>query len=214
MTYLSTHSVLGIHSLLLVCLLTGYASPHGDRTTRGFQTVVALINIHGERKHVTIQIQNPRRQHLVSPSWIIQKKKIILFRLKCPHMEVNSLLPNFLASETMKLWLEPRWCYFRYLTFFPKADEVLGDFRDDVAVGVSYGAGANVWLGVKHLLTKLLQLRVVTVKEQMPSQLFRTLHRAETTVSPQAVSVSLVKRVCFGYIFHVHNETFKATKVR
>lgn len=43
-TYLSTHSVLGIHSLLLVHLLTGYASPRDDRTTLGFQREVAGTN--------------------------------------------------------------------------------------------------------------------------------------------------------------------------
>lgn len=43
-TYLSTHSVLGIHSLLLVHLLTGYASPRDDRTTLDFQREVAGTN--------------------------------------------------------------------------------------------------------------------------------------------------------------------------
>lgn len=43
-TYLSTHSVLGIHSLLLVHLLTGYASPRDDRTTLDSQREVAGTN--------------------------------------------------------------------------------------------------------------------------------------------------------------------------
>lgn len=52
--YLSTRSVVGTHSLLLARLLTGYASPRGDRTTLDFQMVVALTNMHVEKKRYTL----------------------------------------------------------------------------------------------------------------------------------------------------------------
>lgn len=55
-----------------------------------------------------------------------------------------------------------------YLTFVPKADKIVWDFRD-VAIVVTNGACAIFRLGIKHLLTKLLQLSMVTVKEQMAS---------------------------------------------
>lgn len=89
-----------------------------------------------------------------------------------------------------------------YLTFVPKTNKIVWDFRDVVAVVVANGAGADFWLGIKHLLTKLLQLRVVTVKEQMPSQLFRTLHRTESTVSPKTVSLPLAQRVEFALVVY------------
>lgn len=56
MMYLSTHSVVGIHSLLLVRLSTGCASPRGDRTTLGFQMVVALTKMEGKKIHITRNI--------------------------------------------------------------------------------------------------------------------------------------------------------------
>lgn len=56
-----------------------------------------------------------------------------------------------------------------YLTFVPKADKIVWDFRDVVAIVVTNGACAIFRLGIKHLLTKLLQLSMVTMKEQMPS---------------------------------------------
>lgn len=80
-------------------------------------------------------------------------------------------------------------CCQLYLTFLPKADKIVWDFRDDVAVLVADGAAADFWLGIEHLLAQLLQLSVVTVKEQVSSQLFGTLHRTETTVSPETVSL-------------------------
>lgn len=82
-----------------------------------------------------------------------------------------------------------------YLAFIPKADKIVWDFRDVVAIVVPNRACANFRLGIKHLLTKLLQLSVVTVKEQMPSQLFGTLHRTETTVSPETVTLPLAQNV-------------------
>lgn len=82
-----------------------------------------------------------------------------------------------------------------YLAVIPKADKIVWDFRDVVATVVTNGACANFRLGIKHLLTKLLQLSVVTVKEQMPSQLFGTLHRIETTVSPETVTLPLAQNV-------------------
>ena len=85
-----------------------------------------------------------------------------------------------------------RWS--AYLTFIPKADKIIWDFRDVVAVVVANGAAAQLWLGVQHLLTQLLQLRVVTVKKDMSSQLFRSLHRTETTVSPKTVSLPLAQK--------------------
>jgi len=58
---------------------------------------------------------------------------------------------------------------------------------------VGDGAAADVWLRVEDLLTQLLELGVVTVKEQVSPQLLGALHRAETTVPPQAVSLTLTK---------------------
>lgn len=86
-----------------------------------------------------------------------------------------------------------------YLTFLPEADEIVWDFGDDVAVVVANGAAANLWLAIEHLLAQLLQLGVVTVKEQMSSQLLRTLHRAEPTVSPQTVPFPLARKATTVY---------------
>lgn len=59
--------------------------------------------------------------------------------------------------------------HFRpYLTFIPKAEEIVWDFRNDVAVLVTDGAAPDLWLGIEHLLAQLFQLSVVTVKEHMP----------------------------------------------
>lgn len=71
-----------------------------------------------------------------------------------------------------------------YLTLSPKANKIFWDLRDDVAVVVTEGAAADFWVCSKHLLTELLQLGMVTVKEQVPLQLFRTLHWAETALLP------------------------------
>lgn len=79
MMYLSTHSVVGTHSLLLVRLLTSYASPHGDRTTLGFQKVVALTNMHGKKIHIAKNIQSLSRQSLNFPSHTLEGKKFYHF---------------------------------------------------------------------------------------------------------------------------------------
>lgn len=72
---------------------------------------------------------------------------------------------------------EPLWIFERWLlTLSPKANKIFWDLRDDVAVVVTEGAAADFWVCSKHLLTELLQLGMVTVKEQVPLQLFRTLH--------------------------------------
>lgn len=76
-----------------------------------------------------------------------------------------------------------------YLTFFPKADEIVRNLWDDVAVVVSDGAAAQFWLGVQDLLAQLLQLSVVTVEQQVASQLLGAIHGAETTLCPEAVSL-------------------------
>lgn len=89
-----------------------------------------------------------------------------------------------------------------YLTFIPQTNKVVRDFRDAVAVVIANGAGADFWLGIKHLLTKLFQLSVVTMIEQVPSQLLRTLQRAETAVSPIAVSLPLAQKVDFALVAH------------
>lgn len=81
-----------------------------------------------------------------------------------------------------------------YLTFIPKTNKIFWDLRDDVPVVVTNGAGADFWLCVKHLLAELLQLGVVTVKEQVSSQLFGTLHGAETTLPPKTASLSLTQK--------------------
>lgn len=95
-----------------------------------------------------------------------------------------------LAVHTLTLWgfIRSRWLY---LTFLPQADKIVLDFRDDVAVVVTNGAAADIWLGVQHLLTQLLQLGVVTVKVHVSAELLRTLHGAEATVSPQTVFLPL-----------------------
>ncbi len=54
-----------------------------------------------------------------------------------------------------------------YITIIPKTDKIVWDFGDVVADVVADGAGAYFWLGVEHLLTQVLELSVVTVKEQM-----------------------------------------------
>lgn len=74
-----------------------------------------------------------------------------------------------------------------YVTFLPEADKVVWKFGDDVAVVLSDGAIANFRLSIEDLLTHLLQLCVVTVKEDVPPQLSGSLHGAEATVSPQTV---------------------------
>lgn len=153
MTHLSTHSGLGIHSLLLVYPCTGCASLHDDKTTLGFQKVVALTN--------------KRKKQIWS------KSEIKFYFADTQRMK-SSRLCQLCARED-------------YLTFVPKADKIVRDFWDGVAVVVADGAGAQLRLGVKHVLTQLLQLRMVTVKEQMSPQLFRTLQRTETTVSPKTV---------------------------
>lgn len=86
-----------------------------------------------------------------------------------------------------------RLCVFFYLTFVPEAHKILWDFRDLVTAEESNRAGSKFWLSTEHLFAKLLQLGMVTVKEKMPSQLFRILHRTETTVSPKAVFLSLAE---------------------
>lgn len=114
----------------------------------------------------------------------------------------------YIYTQAMHLHMavEPLWVFIRrLLTFLPEADKIVWNFRDDVAVVVADGAAANLRLGVKHLLTQLLQLSMVTVKEEMSSHLFRALHRAETAVFPETVSLLL----CFFFIVllrHVHSK--------
>lgn len=43
-----------------------------------------------------------------------------------------------------------------YFTFLPKADKIIWDFRDDVAIVVGDGAVADFWMGTEYLLTQLL----------------------------------------------------------
>ena len=73
-----------------------------------------------------------------------------------------------------------------YLAILPKAGEIVWDFRDDIAVLVSYRAGAHVGVRGQHLQAQLLKLSVVTVEENVPPQLFRNVYRAESTMSPKA----------------------------
>lgn len=112
MTHLSTHSGLGIHSLLLVYPCTGCASLHDDKTTLGFQKVVALTN--------------KRKKHMWS------KTKIKFYFADTQRMK-SSCLSQQCASEGLDL---------DYLTFVPKADKIVRDFWDGVAVVVADGAGA------------------------------------------------------------------------
>lgn len=84
-----------------------------------------------------------------------------------------------------------------HLTLSPEANKVLRNLGDDVAVVVTQGAAADFWVCSEHLLTQLLQLGMVTVEEQVPLQLFGTLHRAETTVPPKAGSLPFTQK-------HVH----------
>lgn len=78
--YLSTRSVVGTHSLLLAPLLTGYASPRGDRTTLGFQMVVALTK--KKKIHIVRNIQSlsfpsqtlegNKFSHFLSTAWLLK----------------------------------------------------------------------------------------------------------------------------------------------
>lgn len=81
-----------------------------------------------------------------------------------------------------------------YLTLSPQANKVLRDLGDDVAVVVAQGAAADFWVCGEDLLAELLQLGVVTVEEEVPLQLFGTLHRAETTVPPEAGSLPFAQK--------------------
>lgn len=80
-----------------------------------------------------------------------------------------------------------------HLTFFPETDEIVGDVWDDVAVVVGDGAGAQLRLSIEDLLTQLLQLGVVTVKQEMSTKFFKPINRAETTVPPQTVPLLWTK---------------------
>ena len=73
-----------------------------------------------------------------------------------------------------------------YLAILPKAGEIVRDFRDDVAVLVSYRAGADVGVRGQHLQAPLFKLSVVTVEENVTPQLLGNVYRAESTMSPKA----------------------------
>lgn len=201
-TYLSICSVVGFHNLLLVCLCTSYAFQHGGKTTLGSHMVVAVTNI--------------KQKDRVKKCWqfsIKLEQKSVYFPFEWTFIWTeSSKLPQFYILELIL-----RLSYVAYLTFLPKANKIVWYFRDDVAALVSDRAGAKLRLGIEHMLTHLLQFGVVTMKEQVPSELFRTFHRAETTISPETAplpwpqetkSDGFSKTILFKYKFYLHSVVY------